>query len=82
MPRQLSTKELTSARECFAIYSDHHRLTLDNLSKALRSLGANPSNDDIRKIVAHMRLSDKLTFDDFLVRKTCISGIHFINIQK
>ena len=67
MPRRLSPEELTSARECFAIYSSQQRLHRDNLGKALRSVGANPSNQDIQKIVHELRLPDKLTFDDFLV---------------
>ena len=67
MSRKLSAAEVEAARECFAIYSSKHKLSRENLGKALRSVGANPSNQDLQRIMDEMRLPDSLTFEDFLV---------------
>jgi len=65
MPRQLSGEEVRAARECFAIYGREHKLPRDNLGKALRSLGANPSNRDLADIVAALKLPEMITFEEF-----------------
>ncbi|KAF2360899.1 EF-hand domain [Trinorchestia longiramus] len=66
MSHRLSAQEVESAKECFAIYSKQHKLPRDNLGKALRSLGANPSNQDLQKLVTKMRVPDPLSLADFL----------------
>lgn len=67
MPRRLSPAEVAAAKECFAIYCSRQRLPREDLGKALRSLGANPSNQDLQKIVTEMRVPDPLSLDDFLM---------------
>jgi len=65
MPRKLSEAEVNSARECFAIFGRQHKLPRENLGKALRSLGANPSNKDLSEIIASLRLPEMITFEEF-----------------
>ncbi|KAA0187132.1 putative Calmodulin A [Hyalella azteca] len=66
MAHRLGAREIESAKECFAIYSINHKLPRNNLGKALRSLGANPSNQDLQQMIAKMRVPDPLSLQDFL----------------
>merc|ERR1712098_610089 len=48
------------------IYSKGDKLSLDQLGDALRSLGSNPSNEEVKKLVQALDLTESLTIEEFL----------------
>ncbi|XP_071529917.1 uncharacterized protein [Panulirus ornatus] len=66
MPRNLSPAQISEAKECFAIYSREGKMPIGDLGKALRSLGINPTNSDIKKLIAEIGSPSSLNFDIFM----------------
>lgn len=67
MPRKLSPAQISEAKECFAIYSREGRLPTGDLGNALRSLGINPSNADIKQLITEIGSPTYVNFDTFMV---------------
>lgn len=65
MPRRLSPAKLAEARECYAIYGHKGGIPIAELGNALRALGINTSNSEMRGIIADIGSPPTVNFDLF-----------------
>lgn len=73
MPRRLSPAKLAEARECYAIYGHKGGIPIAELGNALRALGINTTNSEMRKIVADIGSPPSVNFDLFQVKFYTVS---------
>lgn len=67
MPRRLSPDQLAEAKECYAIFGNRGGIPIGELGNALRALGINTSNAEIRNIVTGIGSPPTVNFDLFKV---------------
>ncbi|KAG0727275.1 Calmodulin [Chionoecetes opilio] len=65
MPRRLSPAKLAEARECYAIYGQKGGIPIAELGNALRALGINSTNSELRNIIADIKSPPSVNFDLF-----------------
>ncbi|XP_066970603.1 calmodulin-like [Macrobrachium rosenbergii] len=66
MPRRLTPQEESEARECFAIYGKDGMIPTSALGSALRSLGVNPTNAEIKALADELGNPQSIDFSTFL----------------
>lgn len=66
MPRRLTPEEENEARECFAIYGKNGQIPSKELGNALRSLGVNPTNAEVKALVNEAGNPPTIDFSSFL----------------
>jgi len=66
MVDQLNKSQLQDVNECFFIYAQNGALALERLGDALRSLGWNPSNAEVQRMIKNTSLQDPIQLQDFL----------------
>ncbi|KAK4323547.1 hypothetical protein Pmani_005779 [Petrolisthes manimaculis] len=67
MPRKLTAEQISEAKECFAIYGNKGGIPIRDLGTALRSLGINPTNSEIKDLVADIGSPPSINFDTFML---------------
>ena len=67
MPRRLTPAKLAEARECYAIYGNRGGIPIGELGNALRALGINTTNAEMRAIIADIGSPPSVNFDLFNV---------------
>lgn len=67
MPRRLSPDQLKEAKECYAIFGNRGGIPIGELGNALRAMGVNTSNAEMRAIVADIGSPPTVNFDLFKV---------------
>lgn len=68
MPRKLTPEQISEAKECYAIYGSKGGIPIRDVGTALRSLGINPTNAEIKGLVAEIGSPPSINFDTFMVR--------------
>ncbi|KAK7076460.1 hypothetical protein SK128_005658, partial [Halocaridina rubra] len=66
MPRRLSPAEEEEARQCFAIFGKNGQIPTKELGTALRSLGVNPTNAEVKAVAAELGNPPTVDFSSFL----------------
>lgn len=77
MPRQLTPAQISEAKECFSIYGRDGRIPIRDVGNALRSLGINPSNSEIAKVIQEIGSPPFVNFETFMV---CSAGKAFMSL--
>lgn len=69
MAQLFTQKQIDEYKECFALYDKTRKghIFADELTKVMRSLGTNPSIEEIKAYRKQYEANDKITFSDFLV---------------
>ncbi|KAK8388297.1 hypothetical protein O3P69_020357 [Scylla paramamosain] len=65
MPR-LSQAQIAEAKECYSIYGRRDGIPISELGNALRSLGINPTNAEIKSIVAEIGSPTSVDYEMFM----------------
>lgn len=66
MPRQLTPAQISEAKECFSIYGRDGQIPIRDVGNALRSLGINPSNSEIAKVIQEIGSPPFVNFETFM----------------
>lgn len=58
---------LAEAKECYSIYGRRDGIPISELGNALRSLGVNPTNLELKNIIAEIGSPPSVNYDMFMV---------------
>ena len=67
MPKKVNTAILKESMECFSIYSTNGQLASSDVGMALRSIGLNPSNADVKKVLEEVGNPPSVSYETFKV---------------
>ncbi|CAL4111937.1 unnamed protein product [Meganyctiphanes norvegica] len=66
MPRKLTKEEMAEAQECFSIYQNNNKMQTSDLGNALRSVGINPSEEDVKKVIHELGNPPTIPLETYL----------------
>ncbi|XP_076045487.1 uncharacterized protein LOC143027798 [Oratosquilla oratoria] len=66
MSRKLRPEEQKEAQECFTIFSKSGKMETANLGMAVRSLGLNPTNNEVEQALHELGRPLTINFQEFL----------------
>lgn len=74
MPRRLTPAEVSEAKECFSIFGNKGAIPIADLGTALRSLGVNPTNQEIKNLIQEIGSPQAVNLDTFMVSEDNLDG--------
>ena len=64
---QLNKSQIAEAKECYSIYGRRDGIPIAELGNALRSLGINPTNAEIKNIIVEIGSPPSVNYEMFMV---------------